>query len=411
MTMKQLWEEKHMKRRTFTKIATLALMAGIAAGPVMAQEVLKVGAVAPKTGPLAGGAAVSYWPNVKLWISDVNGRGGLKVGDKTYKLEAVEYDDQTNPGETIKAVQRLVDQDKAQIVLPPYSTGLNLAAAPIYARFGLPMVTSTTTTDKSEELAAQFPNVFITLGGAKPTVKSVVETMVKLKERGDIGNKLAMVNVADAFGIELMNEAKPAFKEAGFELVYETSYPLGTQDVSPIMKAAKAAAPDAFVAWSYPPDTFALTEQAMVEDLKVGAFFTAVATAFPAYSGRFGTAIEGVLGIGGVNADGDAFKEYAKRHEEVTGAKPDFWASAMVYSSFQILEKSIEAVGSFDNPAIIKHIKENSFDTVIGPIKFDDHNNNPAFWTVGQWQGGVFKGVASTGRDGAVEPVKKGPWK
>ena len=127
-----------MKRRTITKLFALALAAGVFGGlagsPVMAQEVLKVGAVAPKTGPLAGGAAVSYWPNVQLWVHDVNARGGLKVGDKTYKLEVVEYDDQTNPGETIKAVQRLVDQDGAQIVLPPYSTGLNLAAAPIYAR-------------------------------------------------------------------------------------------------------------------------------------------------------------------------------------------------------------------------------------------------------------------------------------
>jgi branched-chain amino acid transport system substrate-binding protein len=400
-----------MKRRTFSRLAALALAASVAGAPALAQEVLKIGAVAPKTGPLAGGAAVSYWPNVKLWINDVNARGGLKVGATTYKLEAIEYDDQTNPGETIKAVQRLVDQDKVKVVLPPYSTGLNLAAAPIYARYGLPMITSTATTDKADELSKQFPNVFITLGGAKPTVASVVETMVKLKERGDIGNKLAMVNVADAFGIELMGEAKPAFKEAGFELVYETSYPLGTQDLSPVMKAAKAAAPDAFIAWSYPPDTFALTEQAIVEDLKVGAFFTAVATAFPAYAGRFGAGAEGVLGIGGVHADGDAFKEYAARHEQVTGAKPDYWASAMVYSSFQILEKSIEAVGSFDNAAIIKHVKENSFDTVIGPIKFDENNNNAAFWTVGQWQDGVFKGVASTGRDGAVEVKKKGAWK
>lgn len=400
-----------MRRRTFTQLAALALATGIAGAPAFAQEVLKIGAVAPKTGPLAGGAAVSYWPNVKLWINDVNARGGLKVGGTTYKLEAIEYDDQTNPGETIKAVQRLVDQDKVKVVLPPYSTGLNLAAAPIYARYGLPMITSTATTDKADELAKQFPNVFITLGGAKPMVKSVVETMVKLKARGDIGNKIAMVNVADAFGIELMGEAKPAFKAAGFDVVYETSYPLGTQDLSPVMKAAKAAAPDAFIAWSYPPDTFALTEQAIVEDLKVGAFFTAVATAFPAYAGRFGASAEGVLGIGGVNADGKDFQDYAKRHEQVTGAKPDYWASAMVYSSFQILEKSIEAVGSFDNAAIVKHIKSNSFDTVMGPIKFDQNNNNPAFWTVGQWQGGVFKGVASTGRDGAVEVKKKGAWK
>ena len=397
-----------MNRRTFGTLATLALTAALAT-PALAQDNLKVGAVAPKTGPLAGGAAVTYWPNVKLWVEDVNARGGLNVGGTRRMLEVVEYDDQTNPGETIKAVQRLVDQDEADIVLPPYSTGLNLAAAPIYARYGLPMITSTATTDKADELSKQFPNVFISLGGAKPIVQGAVEVLTHLRDRGDIGNRLAMVNVADAFGIELMNEAKPAFEAAGFELVYETSYPLGTQDLSPVMKAAKAAGPDAFVAWSYPPDTFALTEQAIVEDLQVGAFFTAVATAFPAYSARFGGAVEGVLGIGGVNADSPAFQDYATRHEAVTGAKPDYWASPVVYSTFQVLEQSIEAVG-LDNAAIIEHIKSNSFDTVIGTLDFDDANNNPAFWTVGQWQGGVFRGVASTGREGAVEVQKKGGW-
>jgi branched-chain amino acid transport system substrate-binding protein len=81
----------------------------------------------------------------------------------------------------------------------------------------------------------------------------------------------------------------------------------------------------------------------------------------------------------------------------------------MVYSTFQVLEQSIEAVG-LDNAAIIEHIKANAFETVIGTLDFDENNNNPAFWTVGQWQGGVFKGVASTGRDGAVEVIKKGAW-
>ena len=400
-----------MLRRTALKLATALALVGVAGAGAASAEKLKVGAVAPKTGPLAGGATVTYWPNVKLWVSDVNARGGLKVGDTQYTLEVVEYDDQTNPGETIKAVQRLVDQDGAGIVLPPYSTGLNLASAPIYNRYGLPMITSTATTDKSEELSKQFPNVFISLGGARPIVEGVVETMVKLRERGDIGTRLAMVNVADAFGIELMNEARPAFQVAGFELVYEGSYPLGTQDLSPVMKAVKASSPDAFVAWSYPPDTFALTEQAIVEDLQVGAFFTAVATAFPAFKARFGNAVEGVLGIGGVNTESEAFREYARRHEEVTGAKPDYWASAMVYSTFQVLEQSIEAVGSFDNAAIIQHIKDNSFDTVIGTLDFDENNNNPAFWTVGQWQGDAFRGVASTGREGAVEPNRKGGWK
>lgn len=399
-----------MKRRQVVKAAAaLAMVAGLAT-PALAQETLKIGAVAPKTGPLAGGAVVTFWPNVALWAHDVNTRGGLDVGGTKYMVEIIEYDDQTNPGETIKAVQRLATQDEADFILAPYSTGLNIAAAPIFARYGYPMVTHTAISDQIEDLSTKFPNMYFTLGGATGLAGGVVEVLSAMREAGEIGSNVAMVNVADAFGIELAEAARPQFEAAGFEIVYDTSYPLGTQDLSPVVKGAKASDPDAFVAWSYPPDTFGLTEQAQIEGLSPKAFYTAVATAFPAYGGRFGASAEGVLGAGGVYADGAAFQDYAKRHEEVTGAKPDFWASGMAYASFQILEQAIEGAGTLDRDAVSAFIKNNGFDTIMGRIEWDENNNNAAYWTVGQWQDGLFKGVASTGREGAVAVKPKTGW-
>ena len=397
-----------MKRRTLFALTTAVVVA--VGTPLMAQETLKIGAVGPKTGPLAGGAAVTFWPNVQLWANDVNAAGGIDVGGTKYMVEIIEYDDQTNPGETIKAVQRLATQDEADFILAPYGTGLNIASAPIFERYGYPMVTHTAISDQIEDLSGKFPNMYFLLGGATGLAGGVVEVLSQMRDAGEIGNTIAMVNVADAFGIELAEVARPQFAEAGFEIVYDTSYPLGTQDLSPVINGAKDSNPDAFVAWSYPPDTFGLTEQAQIAGLAPKAFYTAVATAFPAYAGRFGAAAEGVLGAGGVHADGDAFKEYAARHEDVTGSKPDFWASAPAYASFQILQQAIEGAGTLDKTAVAEYIGANSFDTVIGPVDWDENNSNAEYWTVGQWQGGVFKGVASTGREGAVPAVPKAGW-
>ena len=399
-----------MERRMILSTAAAALMSITLAAPALAQETLKIGAVGPKTGPLAGGAEVTFWPNVQLWAHDVNAAGGIDVGGTKMKVEIIEYDDQTNPGETIKAVQRLATRDEADFILAPYGTGLNIAAAPIFERFGYPMVTHTAISDQIEDLSSKFPNMYFLLGGATGLSGGVVEVLNKMREAGEIGNKVAMVNVADAFGIELAEVGKPQFVEAGYDIVYETSYPLGTQDLSPVIKGAKAANPDAFVAWSYPPDTFGLTEQAKIEGLNTKAFYVAVAAAFPAYSGRFASSAENVLGAGGVYADGDAFKEYAARHEEVTGVKPDFWASAPAYASFDILRQAIEGAGTTDKAAVAEYLKNNSFETVIGHVEWDENNSNAKYWTVGQWQGGVFKGVASTGRDGAVDVQPKTGW-
>lgn len=372
-------------------------------------ETIKIGASAPKTGPLVGGSSVTFWPNVKLWVEEVNARGGLKLKSGKAKIELIEYDDRTNPGEAIKNIQRLATQDKVDFILAPYGTGFNLATAPIFAKFGYPLITHTAITDKIPALTKRYDNIFFTLGSTTTFAGSVVNILKKMRDDGKIGNRVAMVNVADAFGIELANAARPIFKKAGFEIVYDKSYPLGSPDLSPVVRGAKAANPDAFVAWSYPPDTFGLTAQAKIQGLNVKAFYTAVATAFPAFGGKFGKSAEGVLGAGGVNPDTPAMKAYFAAHKKATGKIPDYWASGMVYAGFQILEKAIEGVGSKDRKAVIDYIKKNTFETVMGPITFKNQNNEK-YWTVGQWQGGKFYGVSSTGRPGAKSVNVKSGW-
>ena len=398
-----------MKRRSFF-VAVAGTAAALWATTALAADPIKFGVVSHLTGPLAGGEAVTHIPNIELWAHQVNERGGLTVGGEQRLVEIVTYDDKTNPAEHIKAVQRLATQDEVDFMLSPYGTGFNLAAAPIYAKYDYPLVAVTSITDEIHELTEKFPNMFFTLGSTSGFVEGAVATLTKLRDEGVIGNKVAMVNVADAFGIELANAARPKFEEAGFEIVYDKSYPLGTPDLSPLIKGAKAAEPDAFVAWSYPPDTFALTEQAIIEDLDVKAYYSAVATAFPAYAGKFGSKIEGVLGAGGINPDTDAMAEYRTKHKEVTGKDPDFWASATYFAQLQILEQAIEGVGEIDRAAVIDYIKNNEFDTVIGTVSFDGHNNSERYWSVGQWRDGKFRAVADIGMGDSIAPVAKDGW-
>ena len=398
-----------MQRRTTLKFATALMVIAMAGGGAYAQEVIKLGASAPKTGPLAGGAAVTYWPAVQLWVHDVNEAGGIKVGDKMMKVELIEYDDATSNENAIRNIQRLATVDKVDFIIPPYGTGINLAVAPLMAQQGYPHIAVTAVTDGVDEFAARWPNTFWTLGTSTGFAESVADVLKQMRDAGDIGNKVAVVNVADAFGIELMNAGKPALEAAGFEIVYETSYPLGTQDLAPVISAAAAAGPDAFVGFSYPPDTFALTKEAQIAGLDVGAFYVGVATAFPAYAAANGPAAEGVLGAGGTNLDRGDMMEWRKRHEEVTGKAPDYWASPVQYVSLEMLAQAIEQAGSLDKAAVTEALKTGTFQTIMGEKTFDK-NVLREFWTVGQWQGGVFNGVASTGLDGAKAPVAKKGW-
>ncbi|MGP0089296.1 MAG: amino acid ABC transporter substrate-binding protein [Xanthobacteraceae bacterium] len=397
-----------MRRRELLKYAAAATVVGpLGLRTARAADPLKIGVVGPKTGPLAAGAALIHFPNFVLWAKEVNDRGGLKLKDGPRKVELIEYDDRTQPPETIKAVERLATVDKADFIMPVFATGFNLAAAPVYAKYGYPLITVSCVTDQIDQLIKQFPNMFIVSGATTQFAAGTISVLKKLKDGGQIGNKVAVVNVADDFGIELANAGRPLFKEAGFEIVYDKSYPLGTQDLTPVVKAAKAAAPDAFVAWSYPPDTFALLEQAKIAGLTVKAYYSAIATAFPSFHQKYGAVAENVLGLGGVQSNPE-LEAYYKAFKNATGLEADYAGAPSYYAALQIITQAIEAVGSMDLNAITAHIKANKFKTIVGELDIRNQRADK-FWTVGQWQNGKFVAVNGVGY-GDFAPVNVKTW-
>jgi branched-chain amino acid transport system substrate-binding protein len=376
-----------------------------------AQDKVTIGYAISKTGPFAGGASITTLPNYQLWVKEVNAAGGLMLGGKRVPIEVVEYDDRSNSEEAVKAVERLATQDKVDFILSPWGTGQNLAVAPIMNRLGYPHLAATTNTNRAPELARRWTNATFWLGMPSDISVGFVELLTKLRSDGKIGPKVAMVSVSDQFGIELSTAARDALKKAGFELVYDKSYPAGTQDVQPLLKDAMAASPDVFAAFSYPPDTLGMTDTAKVLGFNPKVFFVGVGTAFPVFKQRFGQNAEGVLGIGGWNADSPALKDYFKRHVEALGREPDRWASPITYASLQVLQQAVERVGKVDRAAVMKEIQTGSFDTIIGKVKLEGGLLKEV-WAVGQWQGGEFYGVAPAAMAGARPiAVPKPEWK
>ena len=374
---------------------------------------VKIGYAISKTGPYAGGAGITTIPNYQVWVKDVNDAGGLMLSSigKRVPIEVIEYDDRSNSEESVKAIERLANQDKADFILAPWGTALNLAVGPTFNRLGYPHLAVTSVTDRAPELAKRWSNASFWLGTSAQISQALVDLMSNLRKDGKIGANVAMVSVADQFGIELSTAGRDALKKAGFELVYDRSYPLGTQDMQPIVTEAARAKPDVFIAFSYPPDTLAVTEQSRLLSFNPKVFFTGVGAAFPLYKQRFATNAEGVMGIGGWNADAPALQAYFRRHTEVTGREPDRWASPITYASLQVLQQAIERVGKIDRAAIIKDIQTGTFETIIGKVTLKDGLLQDV-WGVGQWQGSEFYGIAPTTLAGArPAAVPKPEWK
>jgi branched-chain amino acid transport system substrate-binding protein len=379
--------------------------------PASAQDKVKIGYAISKTGPNAGGASITQIPNYEMWVKDVNAKGGLKVGDKRLPIEVIEYDDRSNSEEAVRAVERLVTQDKVDLLFPPWGTGLNLAVGPVFNKYGYPQLAFSAVTDRAPELAKRWPNSFWLLGTSKQYVDALTGLLRKMRDEGKIGPNIAMISIADGFGIDLSQAARKGFTDAGFKLAYDKSYPIGTQDLSPLIGEAQRSGADTFVAFSYPPDTMALTEQSKVASYAPKVMFLGVGVGFPMYAQRFGANVEGIMSLGGWSKDNANTAAYAKKHEEMFKRGPDRWGSQIGYASLQMLEQAIERVGKIDRAAIIKELQTGTFDTVLGKVKLVDNMMQDNFWLIGQWQDGFFAGVAPQ-RAGVGTPVVPKPaWK
>ena len=131
---------RQMKLLAWT--AALAVAGTFASGSMAADapKSIKIGYAISLSGVNAQGAGVTTLPGYQLWVHDVNAKGGIMVKEfgKRIPIEVVQYDDTSNAETMLRLEEKLMSQDKVDFVLPPWSTGFNLAAAPIFAKFGYP---------------------------------------------------------------------------------------------------------------------------------------------------------------------------------------------------------------------------------------------------------------------------------
>ncbi|HZZ83985.1 MAG TPA: ABC transporter substrate-binding protein [Anaeromyxobacteraceae bacterium] len=107
-------------------LPVLALFAFGACKPAKPTTV-KLGVFEPMTGANAAGGAMEV-EGIKLANQLYP---SVKVGDKEYKIELVVSDNKSDKVEAANAAQRLVDQDKVNVVLGSWGSSLSMAAGPI----------------------------------------------------------------------------------------------------------------------------------------------------------------------------------------------------------------------------------------------------------------------------------------
>ena len=117
----------------------LASAAGIAVamafGPAFAQDTLKIGFVGVTSGPAAawGTSNVRSMQTLAAWLNE---GGGVKIGDKTYKIDIVTFDDQKDPKRSIEGMEKMA-QEKIHYVVGPNVDDGAAAVRPVAEKDGI----------------------------------------------------------------------------------------------------------------------------------------------------------------------------------------------------------------------------------------------------------------------------------
>lgn len=395
-------------RRNLIKGVAAGVGAATFAPQLFAQaNPVRIGYAIARTGPWTGGAQVSQEPNYLLWAEQQNAAGGLNVKGTRRPIELISSDDRSDIETCVRSYEKLMGSDKVDLILPPWGSNANFAVAPLANRFQYPLLAPTALSKRLVEM--KLPYFFLVLQQPKAMCDALVDM---LKANGV--KSVAMIYVDDLFGLENFAAFKVALQGSGISLVEDKSYPGGVKDLSPVLRSIKDKNPDAFVGFTYPPDTILASRQAKEVGFNPKFFYASVGTAFQLYRNVMTPAgAEGVLGMGSWNSKtSPGAKAYFDAHVKKFGAQkePDRWASGHAWASLEIMTAAVARVG-LDRKAIRDYVAATTHKTIIGDVKFAGSENTATPGTVGQWQNGEFEVVwpasVATAKLNPVKPAWK----
>ena len=111
-----------MMSRHVPFIAAAATAALVTCNSAAAQDVIRVGAPLPLTGPLSP-EGIKQQRGYDLWAETANAKGGIKAGGKTYKVEIVYVDYASNTPRAVQTAERLITEDKVNFLFSPFGSG------------------------------------------------------------------------------------------------------------------------------------------------------------------------------------------------------------------------------------------------------------------------------------------------
>ena len=353
-----------------------ALLAGciaLAFSNMALAEDIKGAVVGAMSGPVAQYGDQEF-TGAEQAVADINAKGGIKGN----KLQIVKYDDACDPKQAVAVANKVVN-DGIKYVIGHLCSSSTQPASDIYEDEGILMITPAAT---APELTARGYQLILRTTGLdsdqEPTAAKYILEKVKPQ-------RIAIVHDKQQYGEGLARAVQDGLKKGNANVVFFDGITAGEKDFSTLVARLKKENIDFVYYGGYYPEMGQMLRQARSVGLKT-QFMGPEGVGNASLSNIAGDAAEGMLVTMPKRYDQDPANQGivdALKADKKDPSGPYVW---ITYAAVQSLATALERTGSDEPLALVKDLKANGANTVIGPLNWDEKGDLKGFdFGVFQW--------------------------
>ncbi len=335
-----------LTRRGLMATACVFALSAVSAGALAADAKLKIGFVGVTSGPAAAWGT-SNVRSMQTLAAMYNDAGGVKIGDKTYELEIVTFDDQKDPKRAVEGMEKMAQEGIHYVVGPNVDDGA-AAVRPVAEKNGIMYIPYAF----PKELYA--PPASNAILGMIANYQSGPAIYKYLMDNKGV-KKVAFVAANESDPLSQRDSGVAAAKALGLEVVAEKdTYQNDTRDFTPVLTPIVSLKPDLLVLSGVAPANAPLLIRAARELGYEGLISTETAQDAKVLEEGAGELANGFISVGGASTPeiaSDQMKAFVARYTEMFGEYNDE-SNTKVYALDYILE-TLKA-----NPAAIESVDE-----------------------------------------------------
>jgi len=353
-----------IRRRTL-----LAGTTAILAAPHIARAAdgtIKFGVFVPLSGAAASWGLGAKWVGEQA-AAEINSKGGIKAGGKTYNAEVIAYENGYNSAEGGKAAQAMLNRDGVRFIIQGIGT------APVKALQSLSERTGALMMQVAWGKSVKGPQAPLTFTNSNTPFELFGPLFDLVKRKHPNAKTVALMNPNDATGQEVEAEAVKQYKARGYEVLASTWYERGTTEFQPIVtKLAQTKADIMDLSGAPPADSGTVYRELAVQGWK-GVKVQSSGTGADAMVKVGGAAVEDVYMGNAADFGGPtATPTQRKLNEGALKAlnEPVNILHMGAWDALMAIKAGMEASNSVDPKKVAAKLPEIIFESSYGPTAF-----------------------------------------